>query len=278
MFRRTLFGAACVTLLLIAGTVQAQERVTLVLRSGDRVTGDLVDLGAAGFELRVNGNERRLPANDVAVIDFAGNGDNLPEAELSKLSGGAQILVLRNGDIVNGSLYDIGGTHPLRLTVNTSSGQRELTSNDVARIYLSRPQTATGTTAPTIDLPAGANEIVVRATQQWTPTGLTVQAGQLVNFSATGKVNLGGDVAVPAGSTSGRRPTAAAPIPSTLGGALLGRVGNGQAFGIGNQTSISMPDSGQLFLGINDDDLGDNSGEYRVVVDVVPLPAGLRRR
>lgn len=278
MVRRTFFGPACVTLLLIAGAAQAQERATLVLRSGARVTGNLVDLGGAGFELRVNGEERRLPTNDVAVIDFTGSGDNLPETELSKLSGGTQIIVLRNGDIVNGSLYDIGGTHPLRLTVNTSSGQREFTSNDVARIYLARPTTPAPSAAPTTVVTAGATEIVVPAAQQWTPTGITVQRGQIVTFSATGEVNPGGDVAVPAGSTSGKRPTAAAPIPSALTGALIGRIGNGQPFGIGNQTSVPMPDSGQLFLGINDDYLGDNSGEFRVVVRPEPLPAGQRRR
>jgi hypothetical protein len=54
-------------------------------------------------------------------------------------------------------------------------------------------------------------------------------------------------------------------VPSALAGALVGRIGpNGQPFGIGSGVSVPMPAAGQLFLGINDDGLDDNQGEFRV--------------
>ncbi len=59
----------------------------------------------------------------------------------------------------------------------------------------------------------------------------------------------------------------------------IGRIGNaGAPFGIGNLSSVVMPASGELFLGVNDDELGDNSGGF--VVDVRPqsAPANRRRR
>jgi hypothetical protein len=59
---------------------------------------------------------------------------------------------------------------------------------------------------------------------------------------------------------------AQAPLPTSLAGALIGRIGNGRPFGIGNQTSIPAPAAGQLFLGINDGQLDDNSGEFRVEI------------
>ena len=71
------------------------------------------------------------------------------------------------------------------------------------------------------------------------------------------------DVAAPAGSKSGRKATGA-PLPNALAGALIGRIGNGQAFAIGNQTTVQMPAAGQLFLGVNDDGFDDNQGEFRV--------------
>ena len=50
-------------------------------------------------------------------------------------------------------------------------------------------------------------------------------------------------------------------------GALIGRVGNGQPFSIGNTTNaFDMPDSGRLFLGVNDDHVADNSGNFVVKV------------
>ena len=54
-------------------------------------------------------------------------------------------------------------------------------------------------------------------------------------------------------------------MPNVLAGALIGRIGpNGQPFAIGSGVSVPMPAAGQLFLGINDDGMDDNQGEYRV--------------
>jgi hypothetical protein len=50
-------------------------------------------------------------------------------------------------------------------------------------------------------------------------------------------------------------------------GALIGRVGQGRPFGIGDQRqSLGMPGAGPLWLGINDDNCGDNRGEFRVQI------------
>jgi hypothetical protein len=55
-------------------------------------------------------------------------------------------------------------------------------------------------------------------------------------------------------------------MPNELAGALIARIGNSRPFGIGDQTSIPMPAAGVLFLGINDDGLQDNTGEFRVEI------------
>ena len=62
-------------------------------------------------------------------------------------------------------------------------------------------------------------------------------------------------------------------IPDTVGysapreyGALIGRIDNGQPFFIGNQPAVRMPANGQLFLGINDDILNDNTGDFYVTI------------
>ena len=47
-------------------------------------------------------------------------------------------------------------------------------------------------------------------------------------------------------------------------GALIGRIGNGQPFAIGGQTQIQAPAAGQLFLGINDTHMPDNSARSSV--------------
>jgi hypothetical protein len=90
----------------------------------------------------------------------------------------------------------------------------------------------------------------------------------VLTFNTTGQVQLSttaDDVAGPNGSNSGRYANNA-PMPRVLAGALIARVGNGQPFAIGDQQSLTMPAAGQLFLGVNDDGMDDNSGEFRVEV------------
>ena len=50
-------------------------------------------------------------------------------------------------------------------------------------------------------------------------------------------------------------------------GGLIGRVGNSAPFPIGSNTQpIRMPATGALMLGVNDNELGDNSGFFSVVI------------
>ena len=72
MLKRTVLSAFCAAALLVTGAAYAQDSATLTLRSGEKVSGQLVDLGGVGYTVRVNGNERQIPQNDVAVIDFTG--------------------------------------------------------------------------------------------------------------------------------------------------------------------------------------------------------------
>jgi hypothetical protein len=55
-------------------------------------------------------------------------------------------------------------------------------------------------------------------------------------------------------------------MPTVGTGALIGRVGNSQPFFIGVDGRFQAPAAGQLFLGINDSQFGDNEGSYQVEV------------
>jgi hypothetical protein len=117
--------------------------------------------------------------------------------------------------------------------------------------------------------PTTGQQIMVDATRRWTDTGLTVQQGDLLTFDVEGRVQLSNDandVAQAAGALSGRR-APDAPLQQELAGALIGRIGNSEPFGIGNLRSVRAPASGRLYLGVNDDHLADNRGEFRVIVD-----------
>ena len=123
------------------------------------------------------------------------------------------------------------------------------------------------------ELPSASRTITVNARQRWTDTGLEVRAGDTITFDASGTIRMSDnteDVATPAGSRTGRR-APDAPVLNQLAGALIGRIGDYGPIFIGGRTTLVAPASGRLLLGVNDDHLPDNSGEFHVEL-------GIRRR
>jgi hypothetical protein len=268
MLKRTILSAFCVAAMLVTGVAYAQESATLTMRSGEKVSGQLVDLGGVGYTIRVGGSERQIPQNDVAVIDFTGA--TMSDADWAAFSG-PTIVVLRNGQTINGSLYDIGGASPLRLTIRTSDGDREMASTEVARIIMAKPMNAvatSGTTPAAAPTPAVPGAIVVQANQPWTTTGLSVRKGQRITFSTTGEIQLSDDPSDVANADGSKKARYAGnpQMKNVLAGALIGRIGNSEPFALGNQPSIVAPATGLLMLGVNDDEFRDNKGFFQVVV------------
>lgn len=270
MVKRSVFLVALICALAVAGTVQAQVNATLVLKSGERLDGQLVDLGGIGLTFRHGGTDRQVPPGDVALIAFEGAPERaLTQEDIRNLNEGRHVIVFRDGRVVVGRFADVGERNPLRITVETTSGSTNYRSDEISRIYMAVPSgTASSTTAATPAQPSVTGAIVVPSTQQWVATGLTVRSGRVYQITTTGEIQLSADPndkAAPAGSLTGRR-APGSPLPGDLAGALIGRIGNGEPFGIGNLTSLKMPGSGPLYLGINDDSLGDNRGQFEVVI------------
>jgi hypothetical protein len=275
-----------VTLALAAFTLpsvslaQHEHRATVLLRNGERVSGNLEDVEGGTVYVRVSQNDqRKLAINEVALIDFAGGASGLPETELSVARGSGHLALLRGGDSLQGTFVDIRGgeegvKEPHALIFRTTAGEeRRVSLDNVSRIYFGNfPRSTTADAAPTgatssAPLPAGA--IRVAGNSAWTPTGITVRKGDRISFNVTGQVQLSqdaNDMAHAAGSLNQRR-AAGSPLPANFAGALIARVGNSAPFPIGDVTTpVTMPADGQLFLGINDDEVSDNRGEFIVQI------------
>ena len=110
----------------------------------------------------------------------------------------------------------------------------------------------------------------VNSQQRWLDTGITVRAGDIITFQSSGQIQMSDnaqDVANPAGALS-HRMAPDAPISGVYAGALIGKIGIYSPIAIGNQSQITAPVSGVLYLGVNDDHLPDNRGEFVVNVGV----------
>jgi len=116
--------------------------------------------------------------------------------------------------------------------------------------------------------PSSDGTFTVAANRQWTPTGIRVNQGEVLRFSSAGEIHFSGNAADRAGvaGSPDHKFIGGAPLPAALAGALIGRIDNGLPFGIGDQTTITVPASGLLYLGTNDDNVSDNSGQFQVVI------------
>lgn len=110
--------------------------------------------------------------------------------------------------------------------------------------------------------------VVVDARAQWTDAGIDVRSGQELMFVSTGQVRWGPNRRDSAAGERNSPFNQSRPMPDRNAAALIGKIGaNGDPFFIGDDREpIRVRGSGRLFLGINDDYLGDNSGTLRVVV------------
>jgi hypothetical protein len=274
-----LFVGAAVVTAAATSVLMAQASVTLHMRNGDAVPVTLVDLNGSGFVVRAGGEDRSIPKDQVAWVDFGGS-VNVNADAVNNVSGNNHLVVMRNGDTLTAEWLDVGGTSPLRLAVRTSGGDRDIPSNEVARIYLARPAAtggivsgggATSGNTPERGGMQADGSIAVLAAQPWTDTGINVRAGEILRFDVTRAIRItANDESTADGNTSvtARAVLRSLPVRAMPVGGLIARVGNGQPFSIGTGLEqVRMPVNGRLWLGINDLSFNDNSGHFRVVVN-----------
>jgi len=126
-----------------------------------------------------------------------------------------------------------------------------------------------------VALSPGTIKVRVPANQAWTDAGISLRAGNVVSIKAAGLVSFARDNR-PRISPAGFPPNCDAMAPGGRGGfpapqlpceSLLARIGqNGPIFEVGASRTIKAQESGKLYLGINDNNVGDNSGAWTASV------------
>jgi hypothetical protein len=185
----------------------------------------------------------------------------------------ADTLYLRDGSRVQGELIAVrNGTIEFEERRSFGSGRTlRFDRDEVVRIEFETARRSGGSDFAAGGRPSGMRErqTIVSADAAWNDSGIDVRAGQTIYFEAQGQVRWGRDRRDgPAGErNSPSNPNR--PMGSRNAAALIGKIGNGSTdyFFIGDETGpVRVRSSGRLYLGINDDVLTDNSGNFRVVV------------
>jgi hypothetical protein len=113
------------------------------------------------------------------------------------------------------------------------------------------------------------------ANVEWFDTGIDLTNGQTVTITANGTVTVGAlipanNVETPAGKpelAGTGRPGGPLVAQGLAPWSLVGRIGSsGKPFEIGTSTTFTASDSGRLYLSVNDNYFGDNSGSWNVTV------------
>ncbi|HEX8634780.1 MAG TPA: LecA/PA-IL family lectin [Pyrinomonadaceae bacterium] len=115
------------------------------------------------------------------------------------------------------------------------------------------------------------------ASNGWNDSGLMVRAGQRLRISATGRVSLGGsNMSTPTGLP--RLADRDKLMRNEPTGALIAVIGddNDDFIFLGASREFTAQRDGRLFLGVNEGNLGDNSGTYDVTIEAEALTGAAR--
>jgi hypothetical protein len=283
---RTLLAAALLTIAVGSSVAAAADRVTLVLRSGEKITGELDGQTENRIYIRTtHADQPKVPIDQIAMIDVGGDAINPSADEMAQAAGSAHYLIPQSGAPYKGQFIRLEGSlgeadpkPPVIVFKKESGEESRIAVSQTRRLYLGNytppsTQSTSSTSGPaSAPLSAGERLVTVMANADWVDTGVTVRQGQAVSFTSSGEVTLSADSsdkATTGGSVTGRK-AASAPIPTAAAGALIGRVSGARGRGansvvaIGDQKTVAMPAAGRLFLRVNDDHLADNSGQFEV--------------
>ncbi len=185
----------------------------------------------------------------------------------------ADTLVLRDGSRVQGDLIAVrNGTIEFEERRSFGSGRTlRFDRDEVVRIEFDTNRRTDNSLTGNNGRPSGMRErqVIVSADVGWNDTGIDVRSGQTVYFEATGQARWGRDRRDGPAGERNSPPNPGRPMPNRNAAALIGKIGTDSTdlFFIGDDTGpVRIRGNGRLYLGINDDVLTDNSGNFRVVV------------
>ena len=252
------------------------------MRDGSKFEGRIEELTANGeLFVRVSQHDqRRVPVTSVALIDKVGGASGLPDTEIREAAGSQHLLLLTNGSSVKGQLVAIRGgegsandEHAAHVCVPRADGREQTlrAGAGVARLSRERirlPRAPAPRRQP--ERPGRPASIRRSGSRAARPVagcrpGCACARASAISFNThAAKCSCRTTATIARARPGTPRMAPGAPLPTVNAGALIGRVGNSQPFGIGDQAAVPMPFDGVLYLAVNDDERSDNAGEFIV--------------
>ena len=216
------------------------------LKDGSIIKGRIVRFENGKFTVLIDDGARQrsidFSADEIASIVFESSPAPLPQTASGETSSDP-----------NTKIITVGQTKPRdAATPKTSGGSTPVAAQPIRlRIPVLADETANG----------------------WTNSGWVVRKGQKIRISASGRIMIGNNSTTDAGGIV-TLPDAGKLIKDRPTGSLIAVVGadNNEFIYIGESGEFTAARDGDLFLGINEGDLSDNSGAFDVIIEIYPNP------
>lgn len=236
--------------LLLAATVLLATAAPLIadtirLKDGSVIRGQVIGFRDQQFQILIGGSAKgrrgqtTVYAEDVESIEFDAN---------TSSSSPTEDMTAQN--------------NPPPMRPSAPNNQSDGGGNSNSRIDVNVPSATP--TFFTIKVGVRADN----ANNGWTNSGLVVRKGQRLRISASGRVSLGrGRFSTPAGLATIQDGDKLMRNEAT--GALIAVIGddNDDFILIGSRREFVVQRDGVLFLGVNEGDLADNTGNYDIVIE-----------
>lgn len=266
MSKKFLFPLLAVLLVLSLSLVAFAD--TIRLKDGSVIRGQVVGFKDQQFIVQVGAGSRGrrstllLYMEDVESIEFEGTSGGISSAG----AGDDNVTTTRPSTTGAQTSRPVNTSPPPSTQTAAQNSPRQSTTGSSTQTQPARPATQTSSAPAFFQLNArvrGDN-----TANGWTNTGLVVRRGQRIRLTAMGQVSLGnGRFSTPAGISTLSDPKKLMPNEPT--GALIAVVGddNNDFILVGRTREFTAQRDGVLFLGVNEDNLNDNTGAYDVVIE-----------
>ncbi|HYG10116.1 MAG TPA: LecA/PA-IL family lectin [Pyrinomonadaceae bacterium] len=262
--KKSNLGAAVLAVVLTLSLSAAALADTIRLRDGSVVRGQIIAYKDQQFTVLIGAGARgrrsrmTIYSEDIESIEF-----DATDATTAGNSGGIDDA---NNDGLSGS------PAPRTSPPATTRPQPDTTPID-------RADNTTGTTtnAAPVFFPIRLRVRADNTSNGWNDSGLMVRAGQRLRITATGRVSLGGgNMSTPTGLP--RLADRDKLMRNEPTGALIAVIGddNDEFIFVGASREFTAQRDGRLFLGVNEGNLGDNSGTYDVTVEAEAITGSAR--
>lgn len=247
---------------------------TIRLKDGSIVKGKITGFSGGKFTVAIGEGTRQrtltFSADEVDTVEF----DNAPATVNSgTVENGRRTTVPRVITTDNTTAQPTTERKSPPVVVVTSAPVGSPTTSPTARTTpppTSAPQPENRPTAiKPIELTI--NVLADDTANGWSNSGWIVKKGQRIKITAKGEVSLGNGQTTTASGRYDLEDTGKL-MPAVATGALLAVIGddNNDFIYVGSEREFIASRDGALFLGVNENNLSDNSGSFSVKIEIYP--------